>query len=155
RTSSSRRPTASEIAFRRSGIGVRLVVAWSSVPHSLRPLLSRECAKGKTVPCTSRRGSCSGFHATLSFRVRRAIRAAFPAPRSMLINLLPDFLAVVESTDRLAAYHRYFAAHRALLEQYWHNYVIDPEGPHFTDIVRSAVDANRSDLRAMLDRVDV
>jgi hypothetical protein len=73
----------------------------------------------------------------------------------MLINLLPDFLAVADSTDRLAAYNRYFAAHRALLEQYWHNYVIDPEGPHFTDIVRSAVDADRSDLRAMLERVDV
>ena len=73
----------------------------------------------------------------------------------MLINLLPDFFAVLNSTDRAAAYHRYFAAHRTLLEAYWNNYVIAPEGPHFTDVVRSAALADRSDLRAMLDRTDV
>ena len=49
----------------------------------------------------------------------------------MLINLLPDFFAVLDSTDRVAAYQRYFAAHRTLLEPYWHNYVVDPDGPHF------------------------
>ncbi|HTI62294.1 MAG TPA: DUF2268 domain-containing putative Zn-dependent protease [Gemmatimonadaceae bacterium] len=73
----------------------------------------------------------------------------------MLINLLPDFFAVLESTDRLAAYQRYFAAHRTILESYWHNYVIDPESPHFTDIVRSTVYAGRADLTGMLDRTDV
>jgi predicted Zn-dependent protease DUF2268 len=73
----------------------------------------------------------------------------------MLINLLPDFFAVLESTDRLAAYQRYFDAHRTILEPYWHNYVIDPESPHFADIVRSSVYAGRSDLTAMLDRADV
>jgi hypothetical protein len=73
----------------------------------------------------------------------------------MLINLLPDFLAVLESTDRVAAYHRYFDAHRRLLEGYWHNYVIDPDGPHFTDVVRATVAASRPDLRAMLERIDV
>jgi hypothetical protein len=73
----------------------------------------------------------------------------------MLINLLPDFLAVLDSSDRLAAYHRYFDAHRPLLSAYWHNYVIDPDGPHFDDIVRSTVVAGRDDLRAMLDDTDV
>ena len=73
----------------------------------------------------------------------------------MLINLLPDFFAVLNSTDRAAAYHRYYDAHRTLLEAYWNNYVIAPEGPHFTDVVRSAALADRSDLRAMLDRTDV
>jgi len=73
----------------------------------------------------------------------------------MLINLLPDFLAVLESTDRVAAYQRYFDAHRPLLEGYWHNYVIDPDGPHFADVVRSTVAAGRADLRATLDRLDV
>ena len=73
----------------------------------------------------------------------------------MLINLLPDFFAVLESTDRIAAYERYYAAHRRLLEAYWHNYVVDPEGPHFTDVVQGAVDAARADLRAMLARTDV
>jgi hypothetical protein len=73
----------------------------------------------------------------------------------MLINLLPDFLAVLDSTDRLAAYQRFFAAHRKILEPYWNNYVIDPDSPHFTDIVRSTVNASRDDLFTMLERTDV
>jgi predicted Zn-dependent protease DUF2268 len=76
----------------------------------------------------------------------------------MLINLLPDFFAVLDSTDRFAAYQRYFAAHRTILEPYWQNYVIDPEGPHFADIVRTTVGAGRAeraDLMAMLERTDV
>jgi hypothetical protein len=73
----------------------------------------------------------------------------------MLINLLPDFLAVLDSTDRLAAYQRYFAAHRKILEPYWNNYVIDPDSPHFTDIARSTVAHGRADLMAMLESTDV
>jgi hypothetical protein len=73
----------------------------------------------------------------------------------MLINLLPDFLAVLDSTDRLAAYQRYFAAHRRILEPYWNNYVIDPDSPHFMDIARSTVNHGRADLVTMLDRTDV
>jgi uncharacterized protein YjaZ len=73
----------------------------------------------------------------------------------MLINLLPDFFAVLNSTDRTAAYTRYFAAHRPLLEAYWQNYVIDPDSPHFADIVRQAVSAERADLRTTLERVDI
>ena len=73
----------------------------------------------------------------------------------MLINLLPEFLAVVESPDPVAAYERYFEAHRDLLSAYWHNYVLDPEGPHFHEVVSGAVRADRADLRAMLERVDV
>ena len=73
----------------------------------------------------------------------------------MLVNLLPDFFAVLNSTDRVAAYHQYFEAHRHRLAAYWQNYVLDPEGPHFHDVVRMAAFADRSDLRAMLERVDV
>jgi len=73
----------------------------------------------------------------------------------MLINLLPDFFAVLNSTDRVAAYHRYFETHRGLLEAYWHHYVLDPYGPHFRDVVQLAALADRSDLRAMLERTDV
>ena len=73
----------------------------------------------------------------------------------MLINLLPDFLAVLNSTDQVAAYQRYFDAHRPLLEAYWHNYVVDPEGPHFLEIVRGTVAADREDLRTMLERIDL
>jgi len=73
----------------------------------------------------------------------------------MLINLLPDFFAVLNSTDRVAAYQRYFNAHHRLLESYWQNYVVDPDGPHFSDVVRATVLADRADLREMLERTDV
>jgi hypothetical protein len=73
----------------------------------------------------------------------------------MLINLLPDFFGVLDATDRVAAYQRYYSTHRKMLEAYWHNYVLDPEGPHFIDVVRSTVHADRSDLRTMLDRTNV
>ena len=73
----------------------------------------------------------------------------------MLINLLPDFFSVLASTDRAAAYRRYFESHRRILEAYWKNYVIEPEGPHFDEVVRTTVAADRADLRAMLERTDV
>jgi hypothetical protein len=73
----------------------------------------------------------------------------------MLINLLPDFFAVLQSSDPVAAYQRYFETHRAILGAYWHNYVIEPTGPHFNDVVRETVRADRSDLRTMLERTDV
>lgn len=73
----------------------------------------------------------------------------------MLINLLPDFFAILDSTDQAAAYRRYFENHRRLLQSYWHNYVIDPDSPHFADVVRSTVMADRQDLRSMLERTDV
>jgi len=88
----------------------------------------------------------------------RVLRAAAPPSRAlveMLINLLPDFFSILESTDRAAAYDRYFAAHRRLLEAYWNNYVVDPDGPHFRDVVNATVHADRRDLRGMLERTDV
>lgn len=73
----------------------------------------------------------------------------------MLINLLPDFFAALQSVDPVAAYHRYFEANRPLLGAYWHNYVIEPTGPHFHDVVRETVRADRQDLAAMLERTDI
>lgn len=73
----------------------------------------------------------------------------------MLINLIPDFLAVLHAADRSAAYGRYFESHRPLLDAYWRNYVVDPDGPHYADIVRSTVTADRQDLLVMLERLDV
>ena len=73
----------------------------------------------------------------------------------MLINLIPDFFAVLNSSDRVAAYLQYFEAHRARLSAYWNNYVFDPESEHFLDVVRMTVYADRADLRALLDRTDV
>ena len=73
----------------------------------------------------------------------------------MLINLLPDFLAVLQSTDRTDAYARYYQTHRRILSAYWDNYVLDPDGPHFHEVVGGVLAADRSDLRAMLERTDV
>lgn len=73
----------------------------------------------------------------------------------MLINLLPDFFSALQSSDPVAAYQRYFDTHRRLLTAYWQNYVVDPDGAHFHDVVRSTVAADRADLRAMLERTDV
>jgi hypothetical protein len=73
----------------------------------------------------------------------------------MLINLLPDFFAILDSTDRITAYRSFYESHRRVLQAYWHNYVIDPDSPHFADVVRSTVMADRDDLRGMLERTDV
>ncbi len=73
----------------------------------------------------------------------------------MLINLLPDFFALLTSSDPVAAYRRYFTTHRRLLEPYWYNYVVDPYSPHFDDVARATALADRSDLRTMLERTDV
>src|SRR5256714_676614 len=73
----------------------------------------------------------------------------------MLHNLLPVFSVVHNGPGRAAAYLRYFESHRRFLEAYWHNYVLDPAGPHFLEVVRSAALASRVDLRTMLERIDV
>ena len=73
----------------------------------------------------------------------------------MLIDLVPDFFAVVDNSDPVAAYQNYFNANRRVLEPYWHNYVLDPESEHFYEVVRNTVLANRHDLVGMLERTDV
>jgi hypothetical protein len=73
----------------------------------------------------------------------------------MLINLLPDFFAVLQNAEPEQAYLTYLESHREILEAYWYNYVIEPVGPQFAEVVRDTVRADRSDLRAMLARTDV
>jgi len=73
----------------------------------------------------------------------------------MLINLIPYFFALLDSTDPIAAYRRYYSTHLRILEPYWRNYVLDPDTSHFDDVVSSVMRANRRDLRAMLERTDV
>ena len=73
----------------------------------------------------------------------------------MLINLVPDFLAVLDADDRVSAYLAYFERHRALLTAYWDNYVLEPSGPHFEEVVQATVNANRDDLLTLLSRTDV
>jgi hypothetical protein len=73
----------------------------------------------------------------------------------VLINLLPDFFAVLEAADREAAYHQYRESHRPILDAYWRNYVLDPDTPHADSIVTSALRADRSDLYGLAATTDV
>lgn len=71
----------------------------------------------------------------------------------MLINLVPDFFAVLHAADRQAAYQQYRDAHRPILDAYWRNYVLDPDGPHADDVVARALAADRRDLTDLLTSV--
>lgn len=73
----------------------------------------------------------------------------------MLINLLPEFLAVLEASDREKAYHKYLDNHRAILQAYWHNYVMDLDSPPAGEIIGQAMNADRSDLWELIASVDV
>lgn len=68
----------------------------------------------------------------------------------MLINLLPEFLSVIDADEPEAAYARYREAHRPLLDAYWRNYVLDPDSSQAREVVRGALAAQRDDLRALL-----
>ncbi|HEY7481718.1 MAG TPA: DUF2268 domain-containing putative Zn-dependent protease [Gemmatimonadales bacterium] len=73
----------------------------------------------------------------------------------MLINLLPDFLAVLDAHDRDTAYRQYREAHRPILDAYWRNYVLDPDSPHADEIVAHALSADHSDLIALARSTDL
>lgn len=73
----------------------------------------------------------------------------------MLINLIPEFLAILAAGDPLEAYRRYLDRHSLVLHAYWHNYILDLDSPHAEDVIRRATTANRGDLHALLDQVDV
>lgn len=88
-----------------------------------------------------RAGSCCFVVRLLSCRV--------------LINLVPEFLAVLREANREAAYRSFHDAHRPILDAYWRNYVLDPESPPAQDAIRRALAADRADLAALLAGVDV
>jgi hypothetical protein len=73
----------------------------------------------------------------------------------VLINLLPEFVEVLASPNREAAYRRYLDAHRAVLSAYWSNYVLDLESPHVDEVIGAVLRADRSDLKALLQTVRV
>ena len=73
----------------------------------------------------------------------------------MIVNLVPEFLAVLEASDRSAAYRAYLERHRPVLGAYWHNYVIDVEAPPATGIIAAALGADRKDLLKLLAQVDL
>jgi len=73
----------------------------------------------------------------------------------VLINLLPDFFAVLEAADREAAYRHYRDSHRPILDAYWRNYVLDPDTPHADSIVSGSLRADRSDLYGLAATTDL
>jgi hypothetical protein len=73
----------------------------------------------------------------------------------MLVNLVPEFLATLAAPDASAAYHEYLDRHRPVLGAYWQNYVIDPHSQHAEPIIDAALRADRSDLKRLLEDVDV
>ncbi len=73
----------------------------------------------------------------------------------MIINLIPEFLAVHASSGREAAYHAYLERHRPVLAAYWHNYVLDLDSPHTAEVVARALAADRDDLRRLMASVDL
>src|SRR5437899_5257265 len=73
----------------------------------------------------------------------------------MLVNLVPEFLAVLAAPDPAAAYHAYLDRHGPILASYWHNYVLDPASPHAEQVIAAALRADRSDLNRLLEDVDV
>jgi len=73
----------------------------------------------------------------------------------MIINLIPEFLAVHASSGREAAYRSYLERHRQVLAAYWHNYVLDLDSPHTAEVVARALAADRDDLRRLMASVDL
>lgn len=73
----------------------------------------------------------------------------------MLINLVPDFLAALESSNPMSAYQRYHDTHRPVLDAYWRNYVLDPDSSQAEDVIRAALAADRSDLRNAMHGQDI
>lgn len=89
----------------------------------------------------------------------RALASCFREARVLLcrvlINLVPDFLAVLDAPDRESAYRQYLDSHRPILDAYWRNYVLDPDSPHAAEIISNALTADRSDLHALLRQADL
>ncbi|GBD31974.1 MAG: hypothetical protein KatS3mg081_2310 [Gemmatimonadales bacterium] len=73
----------------------------------------------------------------------------------MLVDLVPEFLAVLEARNPTEAYRRYLESHRPVLEAYWHNYILDLDSPHAEDVIGRALAADRRDLQALLQCVDI
>src|SRR5581483_5024990 len=64
------------------------------------------------------------------------------AAAPMLVNLVPEFLAVLAAPDPLAAYHDYLDRHRPVLASYWRNYVLDPDAPQAEPVIAAALRAD-------------
>ncbi len=73
----------------------------------------------------------------------------------MLIDLVPEFLAILKAPDRFAAYRSYYETHHAVLSAYWRNYVLDPDSPPAHQVIAQTLTADRADLLALVESTDV
>lgn len=73
----------------------------------------------------------------------------------MLIDLTTDFFKAAASPDPVQAYRHYLDEHRPVLSAYWQNYILDPDSPQADEIIKGVVQAQRRDLHALLDHVDL
>lgn len=73
----------------------------------------------------------------------------------MIINLVPEFLAIRAAHDPVAAYHQYLDKHRPILGAYWHNYVVDLDSPPAAEVIRAALAAGRLDLERLVADTDL
>ncbi len=73
----------------------------------------------------------------------------------MLINLVPDFLAALDAANPLEAYLRYTDDNLPVLSAYWHNYILNLDSTHAEDVMRRTLEADRRDLRTLLNSVDI
>ncbi|MEO8030680.1 MAG: DUF2268 domain-containing putative Zn-dependent protease [Gemmatimonadota bacterium] len=73
----------------------------------------------------------------------------------MLINLIPEFLALLATPDPESAFLQYLDHHRPILNAYWHNYVLDLDSPPARAVIQHSLFADRSDLLALLENVNL
>src|SRR5260370_18645995 len=68
----------------------------------------------------------------------------------MLVNLVPEFLAVLAAPQPVAAYRESLDRHNPVLESYWRNYVLDPTSPHADQVIAAPLRATPADLERLL-----
>jgi hypothetical protein len=73
----------------------------------------------------------------------------------VIINLVPEFLAAISSDHPRSAYQKYLDAHASILSAYWRNYVLDLDSPHADEVIATALRADRMDLQAVLEEVNL
>ena len=73
----------------------------------------------------------------------------------VLINLVPEFLGILQAANRKAAFEQYLSAHRAVLSAYWHNYVLDLDSHQAEAVIDHALQADRRDLLDLLESTDI
>src|SRR5439155_24980773 len=72
------------------------------------------------------------------------------AGRSMLVNLVPEFLAVLAAPAPAAAYSAYLDRHGPVLTSHRQNYVLDHASPHAGHGIGAALRPDRPDLKRLL-----